>query len=143
MNCSRMERGPVLQGSKILVVDDEPDALTFLSTVLEDNGAEVLQATDGEQALEIARRERPDLITLDLSMPGKSGVVAFGELRKEDELNETPVCIITGRPEMRELIYQRTTRPPEGYLEKPVDENTLLRNVRKILRTRRQRPQND
>jgi hypothetical protein len=44
-----------------------------------------------------------------------------------------PVCIITGRPELRRLIYDRAVRPPEGYLDKPVDDETLLLNVRKIL----------
>lgn len=69
---------------KILVVDDEPDILTFISTVLEDQGAKVVQAIDGEQALEMALREKPDLITLDLSMPEKSGVKFYRELKADE-----------------------------------------------------------
>ncbi len=53
------------------MVDDEPDILTYISTVLEDQGATVVQALDAEQALDLALKEKPDLITLDLSMPGK------------------------------------------------------------------------
>ena len=64
---------PSLQGYTILVVDDEPDILEFLSAVLGDNGAKVLSASDGERGLELARQEKPDLMTLDLSMPGKDG----------------------------------------------------------------------
>jgi len=68
-------------------------------------------------------------------MPGKSGIDVFVALRADDELAEIPVCIITGRPEMRKLIYERPAPPPEGYMEKPVNQKTLLRNVRRILET--------
>jgi CheY-like chemotaxis protein len=123
----------ILKGYKILVVDDEPDILTFLSTVLEDQGATVIQASDGEQVYDLALKEKPDLITLDLSMPGKNGALVFEEIRKNPELSASRVCIITGKPELRRLIYDRPVRPPEGYLDKPINEESLLVNVRKIL----------
>jgi Fe-S oxidoreductase len=122
-----------LRKYKILVVDDEPDILTFISTVLEDQGAKVIQAIDGEQALEMALKEKPDLITLDLSMPGKNGGFVFEEIRRNPELASIKVCIITGKPELRSLIYDRPVPPPEGYLDKPINEEGLLINVRKIL----------
>ncbi len=123
----------LLEGRKILVVDDEPDILVFFSSVLEDNGAEVLQATDGEEAIELAFREKPDMMTLDINMPGKDGGWVFEKLRNNPDTAAIKVCIITGRPELRRLIYDRPVPAPEGYLDKPVDEETLLRNVRKIL----------
>jgi len=123
-----------LKGFKILVVDDEPDIRTMIVSILEDNGAVVIEAEDGDQALAEAKAEKPDLITLDLSMPGKSGIDVFVILRKDDELKEIPICIITGQPEMRKLIFERPAdRPPEGYMDKPVTEKALLRNIRKIL----------
>jgi CheY-like chemotaxis protein len=122
-----------LQGYKILVVDDEPDVLTYISTVLEDQGAAVVQALDAEQALELALKGKPDLITLDLSMPGRNGGYVFEEIRKNPELSASRVCIITGKPELRRLIYDRPVRPPEGYLDKPINEETLLTNIRRIL----------
>lgn len=122
-----------LRGRKILVVDDEPDILTFFATVLSDHGAVVTSAADGDEAVALARREKPDLITLDISMPGRDGGKIFEELRNDPDLALVPVCIITGKPELRRLIYDRPVPPPEGYLDKPVDEDTLLRNVRKIL----------
>jgi len=124
---------PVLAGYKILVADDEPDTLDFFSTVLEDNGANVIQAQDGDQALELIRKERPDLVALDLDMPGKDGGEVFEAIRKDPELSETKVCIITGKPELRKLIYERPVRPPENYLAKPVSDEDLLLNVRKVL----------
>jgi CheY-like chemotaxis protein len=101
--------------------------------LLEDNGAQVIQASDGETALKLARSEKPDLITLDLSMPGTDGGQVFETLRKDPELGQIRVCIITGKPELRRLIYDRPVPPPEGFLDKPVDDATLLLNVRKIL----------
>jgi CheY-like chemotaxis protein len=117
---------------KILVVDDEADIRTFLTTVLEDNGATVITAEDGDQALALAKSEKPDLMTLDLSMPGKDGGAVYAALRADAEISSLPVCIITGRPELRKTIYDRDVPRPEGYLDKPVSEETIVTNVRKI-----------
>jgi CheY-like chemotaxis protein len=121
-----------LAGRKILVVDDEDDARTFLTTVLEDAGAEILEASDGDQALAIARKEKPDCITLDISMPGRDGVEVFGELRTDKATADIPVCVVTGHPEFREVIYQRAVPPPNGYLNKPVPEDKLVADVKRI-----------
>jgi CheY-like chemotaxis protein len=118
---------------KILVVDDEADVRAFICTVLADNGATVLEASDGDAALEVARGDKPDLITLDITMPGKDGGEVFEELRNDPALQDIPVCIVSAHPDLRRLIYQRTVRPPEGYLDKPVDEKGLMLNVRKTL----------
>jgi len=122
-----------LAGYKILVTDDEPDFVVFASAILEDNGATVLQAHSGAEAIEIARREKPDLMTLDLSMPGMSGSDVFEVMRSDPELKSIPVCIITGQPELRKLIYDRHVQPPDGYVDKPINEERLLLNVRRIL----------
>ena len=66
-----------------LIVDDEPDICVFLETVLEDNGATVLTASSGEEALALAKAEKPDLMTLDLAMPGQDGIAVYEALRKE------------------------------------------------------------
>jgi len=122
-----------LAGYTILVADDEPDFVTFVSAMLEDNGAKVLQAYDGDEALEIARKEKPDLMTLDIQMPGRPSGEVFEALRKDDATKSLAVCIVTGNPELRRLIYDRPVPPPEGYLDKPITEEGLLLNLRKIL----------
>jgi len=127
-----------LKDYTIQLADDEPDILSFFGTVLEDNGASVLQAKDGDETLAMVRKEKPDLLCLDLSMPGKDGGEVFETLRKEPGLEDTRVLIITGRPELRRLIYDRPVPPPEGYLDKPVDEDTLVLNIRKILELARE-----
>lgn len=128
-----------LTGYTILVVDDDEDVRTFLLAVLADAGAQICEAADGDEALEVAARERPDLITLDLSMPGKDGVATLCELRENPVLEETPVCVVTGHPEFRQVIYDRPTRPPEGFMNKPVDPDELVRTARRILGLKRRR----
>ncbi|MCK5653400.1 MAG: hypothetical protein KAJ42_18575, partial [Gemmatimonadetes bacterium] len=73
------------------------------------------------------------LLTLDLEMPGTSSGDVYEMLRKDPELEDLKICIITGHPELRKLIYDRSVRRPEGYLDKPVEEDRLILNVRKIL----------
>ena len=90
-------------------------------------------AADGDEALEVATREKPDLLTLDLEMPGKNVGEVYEILREDPELESLKVCVITGRPELRKLIYDRSVRKPEGYLDKPVTEETLILAVRKVL----------
>jgi Fe-S oxidoreductase/ActR/RegA family two-component response regulator len=125
--------GLPLSGRTILVADDEPDQVEFLATVFEDHGATVFRAATGDEALELARQLKPDLLTLDLHMPGRDVGEVFELLRQTPELEQLKVCVITGRPELRRLIYERAVLPPDGYLDKPVDEERLLLNVRKIL----------
>jgi Fe-S oxidoreductase/CheY-like chemotaxis protein len=118
---------------KILIADDDRDARTFIATVCEDNGAVAIQARNGNEAVELARREDPDLITLDIDMPGKHGGEVYETLKDGSSLSKIPVCIITGQPKLRGLIYDRPLPPPEGYLDKPVNEEEILLSLRKIL----------
>jgi len=117
----------------VLVVDDDEEIRTFLVTLLSDEGAAVLEAGDGDEALATAARAKPDLITLDLSMPGKDGIETFCDLRANPATEETPVCIITGFPEYRKLIYDRPVAPPEGFLDKPCDPDHVVKTIRRIL----------
>ena len=117
-------------------MDDEADVRSFLVMVFEDAGAEVIAASDGDEAITMAREHQPDLISLDLSMPGKDGVETFVELRRTPETEEIPVCVVTGHPEFRKVIYDRPVPPPEGYLGKPVDEDKLVAYVHHILEQR-------
>ena len=122
-----------LSGHRILVVDDDPDAREFIRTVLGDDGATIIEAQDGLEALAIARKDKPDLVTLDINMPGKGGAQVYEEMREDPGLQSVPVCIVSGQPELRKLIYQRVVPPPDGYLDKPINEDALLLIVKKLL----------
>ena len=122
-----------VKGRTVLVIDDEPDFVLFLQTLLEDSGFKVLKASDGSTALSIARSKKPDLITLDITMPGKSGVQVYRDLRLDDVTGSIPVFIITGQVDFRKLMYQKTVQAPEGFLNKPINKNLFLMTVNKIL----------
>ena len=80
----------------ILIVEDEPDTVTYLSTLLEDAGYSTVAAGDGDQALERVKASRPDLITLDITMPNKSGVRFYRDMKESDEWKGIPIIIVTG-----------------------------------------------
>jgi len=118
---------------KILVIDDEPDVVSYLSAFLEDEGFQVLTASNGPDGLALAREETPDLITLDITMPGMSGIEVLTSLRRDDHLNSVPVVIITGVTSFDTLTDYRDVRAPEGFMQKPIDLVKLLSTIEDIL----------
>jgi CheY-like chemotaxis protein len=119
----------------ILVVDDEPDTLDFLTTVLQDGGFTTVSARDGNEALSKIDEKAPDLVALDITMPEKSGVAVYRAIKENEKLKNIPVIIITGiSDEFKKFISTRKqVPPPEGYISKPVDHEDLLRMVNNLL----------
>ena len=119
----------------ILVVDDDPDARTYLTTVLEDNGFATTAAADGTEVMKKIEENLPDLIALDIAMPEKSGVAVYRSLKEDDQLKNIPVIIITGiSDDFKKFIStRRQVPPPEGYISKPVDSEQLLSMVKELL----------
>jgi len=119
----------------ILVVDDEPDVVTYLSTVLKDAGYDTLEASNGEEAMENVLKNHPDLITLDITMPEMTGVKTYRTIKESARLKNIPVIIVTGvAHEFKQFISTRAqVPPPEGYLEKPVKPEDLLAEVKRLL----------
>jgi len=93
----------------------------------------VFRAADGDETLDMVRKEKPDLLTLDIEMPGRNVGEVFEMIRKDAQLANLKICVVTGRPEMRWLIYQRAVKKPEAYTPKPVSEEPLIIAVRKCL----------
>jgi len=120
---------------KILIVDDEPDVVTYLTTLLEDAGYSTVSASDGEEGLEKVRAESPDLITLDITMPEKSGVRLYTELKNDDGLKAIPVIVVTGiQGEIEKFLStRRQIPPPDDFVAKPVDRQALVDKVRKLI----------
>ncbi|HEY3357022.1 MAG TPA: response regulator [Polyangia bacterium] len=119
----------------VLVVDDEDDIVTFLTSLLGDHGFRTVTARDGDEALARMRAERPDLVTLDITMPTQSGVRAYREMKSDPALAGTPVIIVTGiASEFEQFISsRRQVPPPEGYMSKPIDKDRLLTLIRSLL----------
>lgn len=139
---------------RILIVDDEPDAISFMGSVLEENGYHHLSAGNGVEGLELAKKEKPDMILLDLIMPGKSGIIMFQELKKDPKLGKIPVIVVSGASEalgvdFKNFIFKQPQRKkekvvdtsgktqftePNAYVEKPVDPDELIRVIKETLR---------
>jgi CheY-like chemotaxis protein len=122
----------MLNGKKVLVAEDEPDQLNFIKTVLEDNGADVFVAHNGTQALELARSEVPDLMTLDINMPGMDVMELLGALKGDTDLANLKICIISGRPELRLILRDRHLNA-NGYLDKPFSETDLVTSLQDLI----------
>lgn len=123
------------QRKTILVVDDDPDARDFLTTVLEDHGFSAVTANDGTEALKRIEESSPDLVALDITMPEKSGVAVYRKLKEDEQLKSIPVIIVTGISDdfKRFISTRRQVPPPEGYISKPVDHDEFLSMVRRLL----------
>jgi len=119
----------------ILVVDDDPDARDFFITVLEDQGYSTVSARDGNEAIARLGEALPDLVTLDVTMPEKSGVGVYRTLREEEKYQDIPVIIITGvSDDFKQFIStRRKVPPPNGYLGKPVEAEQLAGLVAQLL----------
>lgn len=120
---------------KILVADDEADAVNYLTALFQDNGYSTIVAKDGKEALTLARSEKPSLITLDLSMPEESGVRAYRNLKSDPELKNIPVIIITAVGDsMKNFIDKLKVIPePEGFMSKPIQPDELAKMTADIL----------
>ena len=123
---------------KILIIDDEEDVITYLSAFFTDNGFEIISAINGKDGFEKAKTEKPDIITLDVSMPEESGVKALRELQNNESTKNTPIIMITGvSTDMKRFIETRKqVHPPEGYFEKPVDRDELLKKVLELVKSK-------
>lgn len=121
---------------KILIIDDEEDVITYLSAFFTDNGFITISAKNGKDGFQKAKSEKPDIITLDISMPEESGVKALRDLQTNESTKNTPIIMVTGVAiEMKRFIEtRRQVHPPEGYFEKPIDREALLKKIKELLK---------
>ncbi len=126
---------------KVLVVDDEQSIVIYLTTVLEDGGYATCSAMDGQEGLGMARREKPDLICLDVMMPKRSGVSLYQEIRRDPALRSIPVMFISAYNRIRDLRNPVTFRKmipdmaipqPDLCMEKPIAVSDFLEAVSKL-----------
>ena len=125
----------------ILIVDDEPDIVSYLEMLLQDQGFDTVTAGNGNEALEVVKRVRPVLVTLDITMPEASGTRFYKEVKTDPALAGTPVIIVTAvtglggdRYAYEKFISSRTLVPaPEGFFPKPIEREEFLAAVEKLL----------
>jgi two-component system, OmpR family, phosphate regulon response regulator PhoB len=126
-------------GARILVVDDEPDISALVAYHLARESYVVRTANTGDEALEALERERPDLIVLDLMLPGMSGLEVLKAVRERPETSEVPVILLTARKEEAERI-EGLRLGADDYVAKPFSPQELVLRVGAVLRRIRQLP---
>lgn len=123
--------------AKILLVDDDPDLIAATTIVLQTK-YEVVTATEGEEGLQKAREEKPDLIIMDVIMPVKDGFTAVEQLKKDPTLSGIPIIMLTSygerKGETNIPVSKGMTLDAEDYIEKPVDPEELLKRVESLLK---------
>ncbi len=126
----------------VLLVDDDTDILEFLTFALERDGFEVKSSTDGETAFNIAKQTIPDIIVLDMMMPGWDGLETCRHIRKEESLKNTMIVFLTARSEDYMQVEGLDTGA-DDYIPKPVKPKVLISRLHAILRRKTDVPQND
>jgi len=132
-----------MSSKKILIVDDEPDVVVYLSEVLESGNFGVYTADNAEAGLKTAGKVHPDLICLDIMMPGESGLSMYTKLRRTPGLEDIPVIIISGVEQAQEFDFRKfvddeNIPAPDCYLEKPIDVDEFVEMVERLLSDKKQ-----
>jgi CheY-like chemotaxis protein len=116
---------------KIMVIDDEPNIVDYLVTLFSDNGYETCSAPNGTEALDVLKREKPDLITLDLDMPGDAGPMFYRKMSKDEAYQQIPIIVVSGLS-----APHRAIKKAAAVVNKPFNPNEMINLVKEILAKR-------
>lgn len=117
---------------QIMIIDDSPTDSYLLKTMLEKNGFYTLTAADAEEGIELVKRERPDLVLMDVVMPGLNGFQATRELTRNPETAQIPVIIVTRKDQRVDRVWGMR-QGAKDYLTKPVKEGALINLINEAL----------
>ena len=117
--------------AKVLIVDDSPTETHKLTTLLEKNGHSVITAVNGEEGVKTAKAELPELVLMDIVMPGLNGFQATRQLSKASETTHIPVIIVTTKDQETDRVWGMR-QGAKAYLTKPIDESELLDAIAKV-----------
>lgn len=118
--------------SKVLIVDDSPTETYKMETILKKHGYKVVKAENGEDGVEAAKKELPDLVLMDVVMPGLNGFQATRLLTKAKETSHIPVIIVTTKDQPTDKLWGKR-QGAKGYLVKPVDDNQLIETIKQVM----------
>jgi twitching motility two-component system response regulator PilH len=118
--------------ARVLIVDDSPSQLMGMKKIMEKLGHEVISAEDGAQGVEVAKRELPDLILMDVVMPNLNGFQATRSISKEPSTAHIPIVLVTTKDQVTDKVWG-LRQGAKAYLTKPVNEAALTNLVRDLL----------
>ncbi len=118
--------------TRILIVDDSPTEVHVLKTMLEKNGFETMTASSGEDGVNLAKQEKPDLILMDVVMPGMNGFQATRKISKEPETSTIPIIIVTTKDQETDRVWGMR-QGAKDYVTKPAQESELINKIKQAL----------
>ena len=116
----------------ILLVEDVEDSRYFMRLELEHHGYRVIEAEDGEKAVEVALGERPNIILMDLSLPGIDGLEATRQIRRDDHMHDVPIIAVTGHQETDFRLGAKESGF-DAYVTKPIDMDWLIELISRLM----------
>jgi twitching motility two-component system response regulator PilH len=122
------------KGTRVLIIDDSPTVLTFLKKVFTSAGYIPLIAANAERGLHIARTEQPDLVVLDVIMPGMNGFAALRHIRRDPDMKHLPVIMMSGNEQASEQFYVMRIGA-DGFMKKPFSRFDVFSRVERMLDT--------
>jgi twitching motility two-component system response regulator PilH len=117
---------------RILVIDDSPTELYIITKILKNNGYEFITASDGEEGIQVAKAEKPDLILMDIVMPNLNGFKATRSLTRDQETKDIPVVILSNKTMPTDKLWA-DKQGAKDYLFKPIDESLLLNTINRLV----------
>src|SRR3990172_13119859 len=121
----------IVMAQKVLIIDDDPGFIRLIEQVLTQQGFEALKAAGGQEGLRLLFAEKPDLVLLDVSMPGMDGWQVCQRIR---EISDMPIIMLTGKQQGKEDVVRGLDYGADEYLFKPVGNRELVARVRAVLR---------
>lgn len=119
---------------KVLIIDDEKDMRVYLEALFRKEGYETESAENGDEGLWLAEANQPDLITLDILMPKKSGIKAYRGLRSGDATKGIPIIVLTGLTRLDDFFGDLGDLPkPDALVEKPIDREAFVKKVERLV----------
>lgn len=118
--------------ARVLIVDDSPTETHRMSTWLNKAGHDVLTAANGEEGVDMARKEHPDLVLMDIVMPGLNGFQATRQLSKDKTTHDIPVVIVSTKHQETDKVWGQR-QGAKAFLTKPVDQKVLLKTINSLI----------
>jgi DNA-binding response OmpR family regulator len=123
----------VKEDKRLVCIEDEPEMIDLVRLILSRKGFNVIGANGGVEGLEVVRRERPDLILLDLMMPDMDGWEVYQQIKADEDLREIPVVVVTAKAQSIDKVLGLHIAKVDDYITKPFGPTDLLESVEKIL----------
>ena len=118
--------------ARILVIDDSPTDIHAIKSILEKEGHQLLEATNGESGIEQAKQAHPDLILMDIVMPGMNGFQATRRLNRDSDTASIPVIMVSSKDQATDRIWAKRQGAVD-YIAKPVERGELLEKIKSVL----------